>query len=62
MGKETFQSGQLGVSSLKLSEIHPLSNHGQMSCSTFFLVDRVRDVRLPTFETVPALGPHELPT
>ena len=28
-----------------------------------FLVDRARDVRLPTLETVtPALGPHELPT
>jgi MFS transporter, MHS family, proline/betaine transporter len=26
--------------------------------ASFFLVDRVQDVRLPTLETVPSLGPH----
>jgi hypothetical protein len=26
--------------------------------AAFFLVDRAQDVRLPTLETVPSLGPH----
>jgi MFS transporter, MHS family, proline/betaine transporter len=30
--------------------------------AAFFLVDRAQDVRLPTLETVPSLGPQKLPT
>ena len=30
--------------------------------AAFFLVDRAQDVRLPTLETVPSLGPRKLPT